>query len=101
MDLETDHNAYESLTPSSPTSESENENTPLLAPKDANLSAAHGRYTKLIAYLASLGFVVGVGIIDWVVEQDMRGIAQNEEDIIEWKSQLMGWLSAVLYRESR
>jgi hypothetical protein len=82
----------------------------LLARKDANLSAAHWKYTKALAYLASLGFVIGVGIIAWIVAQDTErgagvgiGMVQEEgreeEDIIEWKSQSMGWLSAVLYCE--
>jgi hypothetical protein len=80
--------------------ETDCETTPLLEQRDANLSAYHGKYTKVLGYLASITFIILVGVIAWCLagttEKDPQG---GEEDIIEWKSQLFGWSSAVLYRK--
>jgi len=78
------------------------ESTPLLAQKDAYLSASHWRYTKVLGYIASTMFVLIVGIVAWIMaENPGKGIDEGEQDIIEWKSQLFGYLSASLYLASR
>ena len=47
--------------------------------------------------------LVGAGIVAWAISQKVQGVGGNEEprpeEVVEWKSQLMGYCSAVLYCE--
>ena len=83
--------------------ELECEREPLLAQKDEDLAASHWRYTKALGYLASFSFVALVGVTSWILADESENIRNGpqdgETDIIEWKSQLLGYLSATLYRE--
>jgi hypothetical protein len=78
---------------------SESEITPLLAQRDENLSSSHWKYTKLLGYLSSATFVILVGIIAGNLTSDSgRGAEDGDQDIVEWRSQMLGYLSAILYR---
>ena len=61
-----------------------------------------------IRYLLALTFVFSTGIVAWLVSRVIQGNSNgsgndNEDgrpkDVIEWKSQVIGWTSAVLYRK--
>ncbi|PAV17126.1 PQ-loop-domain-containing [Pyrrhoderma noxium] len=63
-----------------------------------------------IRYLLALTFVFSTGIVAWLVSRIIQGNSNgsgndNEDgrpkDVIEWKSQVIGWTSAVLYLGSR
>ena len=75
---------------------SETERMPLLAAKDADLSASHWKYTKTLAYISSVVFVITVGILAWTFSGG-KGSPRRDQDVFEWKSQAFGWLSASLY----
>jgi hypothetical protein len=79
---------------------SANERAPLLAAKEANLSASRWRHAKTLAYLASVLFVIIVGLIAWFFPGGNSHTPEGDQDIIEWKSQAFGWLSAFLYSAS-
>lgn len=75
------------------------ESTPLLAKKEDTVSLS--RRTKVIAYSAAVIFVIGTGVVAWIVARTKGNDGDDggrEEDIIEWKSQVIGWCSALLYR---
>lgn len=77
------------------------ERAPLLAAKEANLSASSWKHAKTLAYSASAVFVVLVGCIASMFSD--RGVhdgPKGEEDVFEWRSQTLGWLSAFLYSTS-
>ena len=81
------------------------ENTPLLAQKDATLASSHRRWTKVLSYAGAVAFVLLTGFLAWFFNKRDNGNSDDgfngsprEEDIIEWRSQTFGWLSAFLYR---
>ncbi|WWD09408.1 hypothetical protein V865_007531 [Kwoniella europaea PYCC6329] len=55
-----------------------------------------------LEYPVMLGFVLLSGVGAWyVTDQDEVKIPEKPEVELEWKSQLLGWMSAVLYLGSR
>lgn len=80
------------------------EETPLITSSEG---AAEDRKTGRITlrqfaiYGGALAFVLGTGAIAWAVDQHMhRGQRRAPpKEVFEWKSQALGWLSAVLYRK--
>jgi len=81
------------------------EESPLLQNVNQDgVSKAHPSLAKQIArYLLAFAFVIATGVVAWLASQ------QNTEkpdtgrfkDVIEWRSQVIGWMSAVLYLGSR
>lgn len=68
--------------------------------------------TQLLQYLAGFVFVIGTGVAAWYLTRvshsgnqpgDGNGngnadVPQKDSDILEWKSQVFGWISAAMYR---
>lgn len=50
----------------------------------------------------SLIFIFVAGTLAWTIDLTIRGpnIPKEPEGVIEWKSQLLGWISAMLFRTS-
>lgn len=73
----------------------------MLAQTDAELSDSHWKHTKTLAYVGSVVFVILVGVVAWILQQEKSDSnpESGEVDIIEWKSQMFGWGSAALYRK--
>jgi hypothetical protein len=87
------------------------EQTPLLHPPngEANTKADFKKPSDLKAatqYLLCLAFVVAAGITAWSISrhysvgEDPDAPAKKPKVVLEWKSQVIGWMSAVLYCES-
>ncbi|KLO15987.1 PQ-loop-domain-containing protein, partial [Schizopora paradoxa] len=96
----------ESSTPAVTVSNEHGEESPLLTSEIANRrkSSSHPSYAAAtLRYLLAFTFVICTGIIAWLASQ--RGNYEEEPkkaiDVIEWKSQVIGWTSAILYLGSR
>ena len=81
------------------------ETTHLLSQADGELPTVEGVYPprlQLLKYLGAVIFVFATGIAAWAISEKLH---QGEEDpsrpeeILEWRSQVLGWISAVLYCE--
>lgn len=86
-------------------SNEEGEESPLLGNDRHTLVIEEGSsLTKqIIQYLLAFIFVIGTGLIAWFVSQqsaDNQPDPGGQKDVIEWKSQLIGWTSATLYCKS-
>lgn len=56
----------------------------------------------ILKYFSALAFVCAVGALAWYMTEGADGGLEDDmkdKDVIEWRSQVIGWLSAVLYRE--
>lgn len=58
---------------------------------------------EILHYTGAVAFVVAAGVIAWAVSTQVETgddvpPTKGDEEIIEWRSQVMGWISAVLYR---
>lgn len=76
------------------------EATPLLSEGPAvNEKTKQSVTTQCIAYGAALAFVLVTGVAAWAIDERMhRGQSrEGPEEVMEWKSQVLGWISAVLY----
>lgn len=83
------------------------ETTHLLSQADGELPTVEGVYPprlQLLKYLGAVIFVFATGIAAWAISEKLH---QGEEDpsrpeeILEWRSQVLGWISAVLYLGAR
>ena len=54
-----------------------------------------------LKFAAALAFVFAVGVAAWVVDRHVhRGRPRSKpEEVVEWRSQILGWISAALFRE--
>ena len=54
-----------------------------------------------LRYFGAVMFVCGVGVLAWYLSgtSNEDGSRDKKKDVIEWRSQVIGWMSAVLYRE--
>ena len=54
-----------------------------------------------LKFVSALLFVFGVGLAAWAVDRYIhRGMPRTRpEEVIEWRSQLLGWISAALFRK--
>ena len=92
------------------------EHSPLLRDQAPNTSAsaktvedeAHDTPTrKAVRYALLYAFVIGTGVAAWGINRIVHPkngaepIPPREDEVIEWKSQLMGYASAILYLGSR
>ena len=76
------------------------EETPLLTRKD-KVSRRPSIYGETLKYLLALVFVMATGVIAWIISDSGASDLdpQKPKDVIEWKSQVIGWTSAFLYRK--
>lgn len=63
-------------------------------------------FRRIVEYSLLCGFVLTFGLGAYFVERSGRSNHQDEEpsvpgDVYEWKSQVLGWLSAAMYLGSR
>ena len=78
------------------------EATPLLAQESS--AGTHEKKTShvlevLLRYGGALCFILGTGVAAWAIDEHFRAgePRQAPEEIWDWKSQLLGWVSAILY----
>jgi len=82
------------------------EATPLLSSSGTHESEKKRSLKRhVLEYVGMILCLVGAGIVAWAISQKVQGVDGDEEprpeEIVEWKSQLMGYCSAVLYLGSR
>ncbi|KAI0662085.1 PQ-loop-domain-containing protein [Cubamyces menziesii] len=81
-----------------------NEESPLL-PGDgrAEVSTKKSMSKDTLKFVSALLFVFGVGLAAWAVDRHIhRGMPRTRpEEVIEWRSQLLGWISAALFLGAR
>ncbi len=81
------------------------EATPLLSSGNGGQEPEKKRSLKrhVLEYVGMILCLVGAGIVAWAISQRVQRVSGDEEprpeEIVEWKSQVMGYLSAVLYCE--
>ena len=77
------------------------EATPLLSSHESEKKRSLKRH--VLEYVGMILCLVGAGIVAWAISQKVQGVGGDDEprpgEIVEWKSQLMGYCSAVLYCE--
>lgn len=82
----------------------DSEETPLIPDRQAsaqNEKPPRSIPTQFAIYGGALLFVLGTGALSWAIDRQIhKGQARPPpEEVFEWKSQLLGWISAVLYRK--
>ena len=82
-------------------SEDVEEATPLLTSSIDVQKTEKERSLKrhVLEYIGMILCLVVAGIVAWAVSKKVQGIDEEPrpEEIVEWKSQLMGYASAILY----
>lgn len=76
------------------------EATPLLTSSNYGKETEKERSLKrhVLEYIGMIHCLVVAGIVAWAVSKKVQGgHARRSEEIVEWKSQLMGYASAILY----
>lgn len=87
--------------------ENTGEATPLLSSSNGTQESEKKRSLKrhVLEYVGMILCLVGAGIAAWGISQKVQGVGGDEEprpgEVVEWKSQLMGYCSAMLYLGSR
>ena len=83
------------------------ESAPLLAGGDGGNEGIEKEASSLrrdvLQYTGAVVFVVAAGVIAWAVSTQVETgddvpPTKGGEEVIEWRSQVMGWISAILYR---
>jgi len=83
------------------------EATPLLSSSSGAHVSEKKRSLKrhVLEYVGMILCLVGAGIVAWAINEKVQGVGGDEEprpeEVVEWKSQLMGYCSAMLYLGSR
>lgn len=80
------------------------EEAPLLGGNERDSEAEHGlsASNEFAKYAGALVFVFASGITAWAVDEFIhKGQARSkpQEEVVEWRSQALGWFSAVMYRK--
>ena len=79
------------------------EETPLISERSVNENEKAGRSitAQCLLYGSALVFILGTGFAAWAIDEHLHKGQSREPptEIIEWRSQLLGWISAVLYRK--
>jgi hypothetical protein len=79
------------------------ESTPLLTSGNDVEETEKERSLKrhVLEYVGIIHCLVVAGIVAWAISKKVQGIDDEErpEEIVEWKSQMMGYASAMLYCE--
>jgi len=77
------------------------EATPLLTANNdvQKTEKEHHLKRHVLEYVGMIHCLVVAGIVAWVISEKVRGIDDKPqpEEIVEWKSQLMGYASAIMY----
>lgn len=78
------------------------EETPLLGGGDGNSipESKPSVWQEFAKYAGALLFVFAVGVAAWAVDGFIhrdQARSKPEEEVIEWRSQVLGWVSAVMY----
>ncbi|EJF61077.1 PQ-loop-domain-containing protein [Dichomitus squalens] len=99
-------------------------NAPLLITEDSRQSALYDESSPLLPgdgrseepspvrpvwqdglrYIAAMVFVFGVGVGAWAVDKYIRYSTpplDPQEEVVEWRSQVLGWISAALFLGAR
>ncbi|KAG8928121.1 hypothetical protein FRC02_007357 [Tulasnella sp. 418] len=53
-----------------------------------------------VQYCLAFLFIVGTGFAAWYINHPREPVTDAPEEILEWKSQVLGWISAVSYSTS-
>lgn len=82
------------------------EEAPLLGGNERDSEAEHGlsASNEFAKYAGALVFVFASGITAWAVDEFIhKGQARSkpQEEVVEWRSQALGWFSAVMYLGAR
>ncbi len=81
--------------------EEDEEATPLLTSSNYDKETEKERSLKrhVLEYIGMIHCLVVAGIVAWAVSKKVQGgdAEPRPEEIVEWKSQLMGYASAALY----
>ncbi|KAH9983338.1 PQ-loop-domain-containing protein, partial [Russula compacta] len=81
------------------------EATPLLTSNNDVQDSEKKRSLKrhVLEYVGMIHCLVVAGIVAWVINKKVQGVDDEPrpEEIVEWKSQVMGYASAILYLGSR
>jgi len=92
--------------PETPSDTEASEQSPLLA-ADSSQSRHAEKETSVkrafLEYTAAIMFVFATGVVAWAISEKVnQGEDETRPDeIFEWKSQVIGWISAVLYLGAR
>ncbi|KAF8746600.1 PQ-loop protein, partial [Rhizoctonia solani] len=88
------------------------EHSPLLRDQLPNNSASaqtvdndvHGTFSRrALRYALLFGFVIGTGVVAWAINRlvhprdGSEPIPPREDEVLEWRSQVLGYASAILY----
>jgi len=77
------------------------EATPLLTSSNCDKETEKERSLKrhVVEYTGMIHCLVVAGVVAWAVSKKVQGsdAEGRAEEIVEWKSQLMGYASAILY----
>ncbi|KAI0697888.1 PQ-loop-domain-containing protein [Cytidiella melzeri] len=82
------------------------EETPLIPDVQESNGARKATRSMLCEFAiwgGALGFVLGTGAVAWAVDQYIHRDRPREppKEVFEWKSQTLGWISAILYLGAR
>ena len=69
--------------------------------QEASGARSSSLWRDALKFAAALAFVFGVGVVAWAVDKHLhRGRPRSKpEEVVEWRSQILGWISAALFRE--
>ena len=79
------------------------ENTPLLGnPVEPKRRNHWSMESEVLKYSLCLVFVFAAGLLAWAIDVKIRGPTLPNEpgSVMEWRSQVLGWFSATLFRTS-
>lgn len=56
---------------------------------------------KILQYSAAITFICAAGVAAWAISEKLDDGSEpsDRKEVLEWKSQLLGWLSAILFCE--
>lgn len=79
------------------------EETPLISQHNDAKRTERSIAVQCLLYGSALVFVLGTGVAAWAVDEHLHQGQSREPpaEVIEWRSQLLGWISAVLYLGAR
>jgi uncharacterized protein with PQ loop repeat len=92
--------------PSDLGSGSASENAPLLpnGPPVEFVEEPKSTLKEVLKYALTLGFVCAAGVVAWAVSEQVKDSDAGKdepEQVLEWRSQVLGWLSAILFLGAR
>jgi len=58
---------------------------------------------EVLKYSLYLVFIFAAGIVAWMIDMKVRGprLPSEPESVVEWRSQILGWVSAALFLGAR